>query len=199
MRTLCGRTRQRGADDRGVLPCRDTNDVTFHVPVVTIPLTRRLHINLAAAALWWHHFSPPTSPSSPPWQNPGKTILFSRSVKNRIFLLAKILAQPIYPQTLNVLVYLLFLGSNISTIFVPSDIYFKGKETYITPSPWAFLIWFVCPVVYPTLVLTGSTGLSFTSFYWAPSSTSLPLTERRSSLTEFPGASLFWDYSTPYT
>jgi hypothetical protein len=40
-----------------------------------------------------------------------------------------------------VLVYLLFLGSNISTIFVPSDIYFKGKETYITPSPWAFLIW----------------------------------------------------------
>jgi hypothetical protein len=41
----------------------------------------------------------------------------------------------------NVLVYLLFLGSNISTIFVPSDIYFKGKETYITPSPWAFLIW----------------------------------------------------------
>jgi hypothetical protein len=81
MRTLCGRTRQRGADDRGVLPCRDTNDVTFHVPVVTIPSTRRLHINLAAAALWWHHFSPPTSPSSPPWQNPGKTTLFSRLVK----------------------------------------------------------------------------------------------------------------------
>ncbi|KAH9055881.1 hypothetical protein EDB83DRAFT_2391693 [Lactarius deliciosus] len=44
-------------------------------------------------------------------------------------------------KVINVLVYLLFLGSNISTIFVPSDIYFKGKETYITPSPWAFLIW----------------------------------------------------------
>jgi hypothetical protein len=44
-------------------------------------------------------------------------------------------------KVINVLVYLLFLGSNISTIFVPSDIYFKGKETYITPAPWAFLIW----------------------------------------------------------
>ncbi|KAI0248414.1 hypothetical protein BJV78DRAFT_1236475 [Lactifluus subvellereus] len=47
----------------------------------------------------------------------------------------------LFLKVVNVLVYLLFLGSNISTIFVPTDIYTKGKETYITPSPWAFLIW----------------------------------------------------------
>ncbi|KAK0461041.1 uncharacterized protein EV420DRAFT_1267132 [Desarmillaria tabescens] len=41
----------------------------------------------------------------------------------------------------NVLAYFLFLGSNIYTIAAPSDIYFTGKETYITPAPWAFLIW----------------------------------------------------------
>jgi len=46
-----------------------------------------------------------------------------------------------------VLVYLLFLGSNIFAIFVPSDISVKGKETYITPSPWAFLIWLLIHIL----------------------------------------------------
>ncbi|EDR08906.1 uncharacterized protein LACBIDRAFT_192628 [Laccaria bicolor S238N-H82] len=41
----------------------------------------------------------------------------------------------------NVIVYFLFLGSNIYTIAGPSSIYYYGKETYITPAPWAFLIW----------------------------------------------------------
>ncbi|THH19406.1 hypothetical protein EW146_g1743 [Bondarzewia mesenterica] len=41
----------------------------------------------------------------------------------------------------NILVYLLFLGSNIYTVAAPNDIYFTGKETYLTPAPWAFLIW----------------------------------------------------------
>jgi len=41
----------------------------------------------------------------------------------------------------NVLVYFFFLGSNIYTVAAPNDIYFTGKETYITPAPWAFLIW----------------------------------------------------------
>lgn len=41
----------------------------------------------------------------------------------------------------NLLVYFLFLGSNIYTAASPSAIYFSGKETYITPAPWAFLIW----------------------------------------------------------
>jgi len=39
----------------------------------------------------------------------------------------------------NVIVYFVFLGLNISTF--PEGVYTQGKETYITPSPWAFLIW----------------------------------------------------------
>ncbi|KAH9037464.1 hypothetical protein EDB85DRAFT_1936226 [Lactarius pseudohatsudake] len=79
--------------------------------------------------------------TNPPWRKIGKTTSLSRFDENCDFSSRRILAQLIEPQVINVLVYLLFLGSNISTIFVPSDIYFKGKETYITPSPWAFLIW----------------------------------------------------------
>ncbi|EKM80805.1 hypothetical protein AGABI1DRAFT_112533 [Agaricus bisporus var. burnettii JB137-S8] len=41
----------------------------------------------------------------------------------------------------NIIVYLLFLGSNIYTVAAPQGIYYHGKETYITPAPWAFLIW----------------------------------------------------------
>lgn len=41
----------------------------------------------------------------------------------------------------NIITYLLFLGSNVYTVAAPNDIYFTGKETYITPAPWAFLIW----------------------------------------------------------
>ncbi|EIN12098.1 hypothetical protein PUNSTDRAFT_99515 [Punctularia strigosozonata HHB-11173 SS5] len=41
----------------------------------------------------------------------------------------------------NVIVYLLFLGSNVYTIAGPSAPYSNVKETYITPAPWAFLIW----------------------------------------------------------
>ncbi|KAI0310762.1 hypothetical protein OF83DRAFT_1153853 [Amylostereum chailletii] len=44
-------------------------------------------------------------------------------------------------KVVNVLVYLLFLGSNIYTVAAPNDIYYTGKETYLTPAPWAFLIW----------------------------------------------------------
>lgn len=44
-------------------------------------------------------------------------------------------------QIINVIVYILFLGSNIYTVAGPTDIYYSGKETYITPAPWAFLIW----------------------------------------------------------
>ncbi|KAF8813682.1 hypothetical protein BYT27DRAFT_7180436 [Phlegmacium glaucopus] len=41
----------------------------------------------------------------------------------------------------NIIVYFFFLGSNIYTVTSPSSIYYYGKETYITPAPWAFLIW----------------------------------------------------------
>lgn len=46
-------------------------------------------------------------------------------------------------QIVNIITYLLFLGSNVYTVAAPNDIYFTGKETYITPAPWAFLIWCV--------------------------------------------------------
>ncbi|KAF8070334.1 hypothetical protein FPV67DRAFT_1668199 [Lyophyllum atratum] len=41
----------------------------------------------------------------------------------------------------NVITYFLFLGSNLYTVASPAGIYFHGKETYLTPAPWAFLIW----------------------------------------------------------
>lgn len=44
-------------------------------------------------------------------------------------------------QITNVLVYFLFLGSNVYTVAGPHDIYYTAKETYVTPAPWAFLIW----------------------------------------------------------
>jgi hypothetical protein len=46
-------------------------------------------------------------------------------------------------QIVNVIVYLLFLGSNVYTVAAPNDIYYTGKETYLTPAPWAFLVWYV--------------------------------------------------------
>lgn len=47
----------------------------------------------------------------------------------------------IFLKIVNILVYFLLLGSNIYTIASPSEIYYGGKETYITPAPWAFFIW----------------------------------------------------------
>ena len=45
-------------------------------------------------------------------------------------------------QIVNVIVYFLFLGSNVYTVAGPTDIYYTGKETYVTPASWAFLIWY---------------------------------------------------------
>jgi hypothetical protein len=47
----------------------------------------------------------------------------------------------IFLKIVNIVVYFLFLGSNIYTVAAPSEIYYNGKETYITPAPWAFFIW----------------------------------------------------------
>ncbi|KAI0033453.1 hypothetical protein K488DRAFT_84894 [Vararia minispora EC-137] len=47
----------------------------------------------------------------------------------------------IFLKIINVIVYLAFLGSNVYTVASPRDIYWTGKETYLTPAPWAFLIW----------------------------------------------------------
>jgi len=47
----------------------------------------------------------------------------------------------------NILTYFLFLGSNIYNIASPDSIYFSGKDTYVTPASWAFLIWTVIHVL----------------------------------------------------
>jgi len=47
----------------------------------------------------------------------------------------------LFLKIINVIVYLLFLGSNVYTVAAPHDVYYNGKETFITPAPWAFLIW----------------------------------------------------------
>ena len=41
----------------------------------------------------------------------------------------------------NVLVYFLFLGSNIYTVASPDAIYGNIKQTYFTPAVWAFFAW----------------------------------------------------------
>jgi len=47
----------------------------------------------------------------------------------------------IFLKIVNVVVYILFLGSNIWTVAGPHNIYYGVKETYFTPASWAFLIW----------------------------------------------------------
>lgn len=47
----------------------------------------------------------------------------------------------IFLKVVNVIVYFLFLGSNIYSIAGPEDVYRSGKETYFTPAPYAFAIW----------------------------------------------------------
>jgi hypothetical protein len=58
----------------------------------------------------------------------------------------------------NVIVYFLFLGSNVYSVAGPSSPYVHGKETYITPSPWAFSIWSLIH-----LLLLGTVIYQFTS------------------------------------
>jgi hypothetical protein len=41
----------------------------------------------------------------------------------------------------NVVLYGLFLGSNVYTVAGPTDVYGSGKETYLTPSSWVFGLW----------------------------------------------------------
>jgi len=46
-------------------------------------------------------------------------------------------------KVVNVVLYVLFLGSNVYTIAGPGDVYGSGKETYFTPSSWVFGLWSV--------------------------------------------------------
>ena len=63
----------------------------------------------------------------------------SRSAQSFAYRVAFVLTR--VSQIVNVIVYFLFLGSNVYTVAGPTDIYYTGKETYVTPAPWAFLIW----------------------------------------------------------
>jgi len=47
----------------------------------------------------------------------------------------------IFLKIVNIVVYILFLGTNIYTIAGPGDIYVTSKETYLTPASWTFLVW----------------------------------------------------------
>jgi len=47
----------------------------------------------------------------------------------------------IFLKIVNIVVYFLFLGSNIFTVAGPGDVYHSTKETYLTPEWWTFLIW----------------------------------------------------------
>jgi hypothetical protein len=61
-------------------------------------------------------------------------------------------------KVVNIVVYFLFLGSNIRTISTYDSIYYhSGKVTYLTPAPWAFLIWSVIH-----LLLLGTIMYQFT-------------------------------------
>ncbi|KAF8491543.1 hypothetical protein JB92DRAFT_3006028 [Gautieria morchelliformis] len=47
----------------------------------------------------------------------------------------------IFLKIVNVVVYFVFLGSNLYTVATPEGIYRSGKETYFTPQAYAFGIW----------------------------------------------------------
>jgi hypothetical protein len=58
----------------------------------------------------------------------------------------------------NVIVYFLFLGSNIYTVASPHSIYGNIKQTYFTPATWAFFAWSIIH-----FLLLGTVIYQFTS------------------------------------
>ncbi|KAF8585774.1 hypothetical protein K439DRAFT_1409679 [Ramaria rubella] len=47
----------------------------------------------------------------------------------------------IFLKIVNVIVYFVFLGSNVYTVATPEGVYRLGKETYFTPASYSFAIW----------------------------------------------------------
>jgi len=47
----------------------------------------------------------------------------------------------IFLKIVNIVVFVVFLGSNIYTVAGPDHVYGSSKETYLTPSSWTFSIW----------------------------------------------------------
>jgi len=69
----------------------------------------------------------------------------------------------IFLKIVNIIVYFALLGSNIYTVTGASSIYYDAKETYITPAPWAFLIWCVPQLLFfQIFTLIMFVGLLFT-------------------------------------
>jgi hypothetical protein len=64
----------------------------------------------------------------------------------------------LFLKIVNVLVYFLFLGSNIYTIVTPDAIYGNLKQTYLSPSIWAFFAWSIIH-----FLLLGTVIYQFTS------------------------------------
>jgi len=64
----------------------------------------------------------------------------------------------IFLKIVNVLVYLLFLGSNIYAVAAPGSVYSNIKQTYLTPANWVFVIWSLVH-----LLLLGTIVYQFTS------------------------------------
>jgi hypothetical protein len=60
----------------------------------------------------------------------------------------------------NVIVYALFLGSNIYTVASPHSIYGNIKQTYFTPAIWAFFAWSIIH-----FLLLGTVVYQFTSVH----------------------------------
>jgi hypothetical protein len=64
-------------------------------------------------------------------------------------------------KVVNVFVYLFFLGSNVYTIVSPDrDVYANIKQTYFTPSNWAFFAWSIIH-----FLLLGTIVYQFTSVH----------------------------------
>ena len=60
----------------------------------------------------------------------------------------------------NVVVYLLFLGSNVYTVASPEPVYGNIKQTYFTPANWAFSAWSIIH-----FLLLGTVVYQFTSVH----------------------------------
>lgn len=106
----------------------------------------------------------------------------------------------IFLKIVNVIVYFVFLGSNIYIVASPSSIYYYGKETYITPAPWAFLIWFVFLLhLNPIKIFTMNPGPWFMPFFSVQSSTSSSPMARGPSSMVFHGDSHSLPSSTQST
>lgn len=46
-------------------------------------------------------------------------------------------------QIANIVGAIFVMGGNVYTVISPLDVYYTGRETYFTPAPWSFFVWWV--------------------------------------------------------